>query len=60
MGMPVFEGAVTRAQIVEACKALGLNPETTVSINVAPDRVRVIETTDSRTGARRCYTLQVK
>lgn len=56
----LYSGTVSREQLREACKALGLNPETTASINMKPTRVRVIEITDSETGDRRCYTLQVK
>lgn len=71
MATPVFSGSVTRGQLVEAVKALGLNPENTVQVNIKADQIRVIEYVRDENGARilneafegfdrRCYTLQVK
>lgn len=71
MATPVSSGTVTRDQLVEAVKALGLNPENTVQVNMKTDHIRVIEYVRDENGARilneafegydrRCYTLQVK
>lgn len=70
MATPVFSGSVTRDQLVEAVKALGLNPENTVQVNIKADQIRVIEYVRDENGARilneafggfdrRCYTLQI-
>ena len=66
-----YKDTVTRDQLKAAVEALGLNPESTVSINATRDRVRVIEYVRDENGARiineafegfdrRCYTLKVK
>lgn len=71
MATPVFSASVTRGQLVEAIKALGLNPDNTVQVNIKADQIRVIEYVRDENGARilneafegfdrRCYTLQVK
>lgn len=62
---------ISRRRVAEAATALGLNPDQVASLNITPERVRVIEYQTDGNGQRiwnpvlgthdkRTYTLEVK
>lgn len=62
---------ISRRRVAEAAAALGLNPDRVASLNITPERVRVIEYQTDGNGQRiwnpvlgthdkRAYTLEVK
>lgn len=62
---------ISRRRVAEAAAALGLNPDRVASLNIMPERVRVIEYQIDGDGQRmwnpvlgthdkRAYTLEVK